>query len=335
MRHGMATLITAVKGESWMSQALMLQPDIHTLHGFFSRELEPALYIQSGDTVVYQTLDAGWGLEKRAAPGAARMKFTRRSPERQEKQFGHALLGPVHIQEAKPGLTLEIQINEIIPGSWGWTSAGGYPSYWNEKLGMAHAKELTLDFELDPKTMTGRSQFGNFKYSVGLMPFMGIMGMPPNEKGQHTTFAPRPCGGNLDCKELTAGSTLYLPIPVDGGLFSTGDGHAAQGDGEVSGPALECPMEKVSLTFHVRDDMPITMPRAKTSTGWLTMGFHEDLDEAMWMALSEMLDLMTELYSISRTEAYAYATLTVDLRVTQIVNTCKGVHAFLPFGALR
>lgn len=132
MRHGMATLITAVKGESWMSQVLMLQPDIHTLHGFFSRELEPALYIKSGDTVVYQTLDAGWGLEKRAAPGAARMKFTRRSPERQEKQFGHALLGPVHIQEAKPGLTLEIQINEIIPGSWGWTSAGGYPSYWNE-----------------------------------------------------------------------------------------------------------------------------------------------------------------------------------------------------------
>ena len=171
------------------------------------------------------------------------MKFTKRKPERQEKQFGHALLGPVHIQGAKPGLTLEIQINEIVP-DLGMDLCRRLSELLNEKLGMAHAKELTLDFELDPKTMTGRSQFGNFKYSVGLKPFMGIMGMPPNEKGQHTTFAPRPYGGNLDCKELTAGSTLYLPIPVDGGLFSTGDGHAAQGDGEVSGPALNAPWRR-------------------------------------------------------------------------------------------
>jgi acetamidase/formamidase len=112
----MATLIMGVKGEIRMSKVHSLKPDIHTLHGFFSKELEPALFIQSGDTVVYQTLDAGWGLEKRAAPGAARTKYTERKPERQEKQFGHALLGPVHIQGAKPGLTLEIQINEVVPG---------------------------------------------------------------------------------------------------------------------------------------------------------------------------------------------------------------------------
>ncbi|KOR89720.1 acetamidase/formamidase family protein [Paenibacillus solani] len=318
-----------------MSTIHMLKPDIHTLHGFFSRELEPALYIQPGDTVIYQTLDAGWGLEKRSAPGQPRTKFTERKAERQEREFGHALMGPVHIHGAKPGGTLEVQINEILPGSWGWTSAGGFPSYWNEKLGMADCEEVLLDFELDTRAMIARSQFGNFKYSVGLKPFMGIMGMPPPEKGQHSTFVPRPYGGNLDCKELTAGSTLYLPISVDGGLFSTGDGHAAQGDGEVSGPALECPMEKVSLTFQVHDDMPLTMPRAKTNTGWITMGLHEDLDEAMWIALSGMLDLMTELYSISRTEAYAYATLVVDLRVTQIVNIVKGVHAYLPFDAMR
>lgn len=313
----------------------MLKPDIHTLHGFFSRELEPALYIQPGDTVIYQTLDAGWGTEKRSAPGQPRTKFTERKAERQERQFGHALMGPVHIHGAKPGDTLEVQINEILPGSWGWTSAGGFPSYWNEKLGMVDSKEVTLDFELDTRTMTAQSEFGNFKYSVGLKPFMGIMGMPPMEKGHHSTFVPRPQGGNLDCKELTTGSTLYLPIPVNGGLFSTGDGHAAQGDGEVSGPALECPMERVSLTFHVRDDMPLSMPRAKTNTGWITMGLHEDLDEAMWIALRGMLDLMTELYPISRTEAYAYASLVVDLRVTQIVNIVKGVHAYLPFEAMR
>jgi len=318
-----------------MSKVHGLKPDIHSLHGFFSKELEPALYIQSGDTVEYQTLDAGWGLAKRSSPGEPRLKFTERLPERQEKQFGHALLGPVHIEGAEPGSTLEIKINEIVPGSWGWTSAGGFPSYWNKRLGMTDVPEVTLDFELDARTMIGRSQFGNFKYGVRLKPFMGIMGMPPKEDGRHSTFVPRPYGGNLDCKELTAGSTLYLPVPVSGGLFSTGDGHAAQGDGEVSGPALECPMEKVSLTFRVLNDMPITMPRAKTCTGWLTMGIHEDLEQAMWIAVNGMLDLMTELYAMSRTEAYAYATLTVDLRITQIVNTAKGVHAFLPFDALR
>ncbi|GAB6931173.1 acetamidase/formamidase family protein [Paenibacillus sp. JCM 10914] len=318
-----------------MAKTHVLTPTSATLHGFFSKDLQPAIHIQSGDTVVFQTLDASWGVVERSAPGAARQKFTERTPERQEERFGHALLGPVHIEGAKPGQTLEVRIDEVIPGSWGWTAAGGFPSYWNEKLGMTEGPELTLDFRLDARTMTGRSQFGNFSYSVGLKPFMGIMGMPPPETGKHTTFIPRPYGGNLDCKELTAGSILYLPIPVEGALFSTGDGHAAQGDGEVSGPALECPMEKVGLTFHVRDDIAMKLPRAKTPSGWLTMGFHEDLDEAMWMALGEMLDLMTELYAISRTEAYAYATMTVDLRITQVVNTVKGVHAFLPFDALR
>jgi len=318
-----------------MSKIHYLKPDSNTLHGFFSKELEPALEINSGDNVIFQTLDAAWGLEKRSALGEARKKFTDLKSDRKTTEFGHALVGPIFIKQAKPGQTLEIKINEIIPGSWGWTSAGGFPSYWNEKMGMADTREVVLDFELDVEKMVGKSQFGNFKYSVGLKPFMGIMGMPPNEKGKHSTFPPRPSGGNMDCKELQAGSTLFLPIPVEGGLFSTGDGHAVQGDGEVSGPALECPMEKVNLTFTVREDIQIKMPRAKTNTGWLTMGFHEDLEEAMWIALREMLDLMSSIYNTSKTEAYAYATMVVDLRITQIVNSVKGVHAFLPFHALR
>ncbi|KKO54872.1 acetamidase/formamidase family protein [Paenibacillus sp. DMB20] len=318
-----------------MSSIHYLKPELDTLHGFFSKDLEPALKIDSGDTVVYQTLDAGWCLENRSAPGLPRRKFTERKEGRECKEFGHALVGPIYINQAKPGQTLEIVINEIVPGTWGWTSAGGFPSYWNKKMELAEEKEVTLDFELDIERMVGRSKFGNFDYSVPLNPFMGIMRMPPTEEGKHTTFIPRAFGGNMDCKELQAGTTLYLPIPVEGGLFSTGDGHAAQGDGEVSGPALECPMDKVSLTFHVRDDMPLTMPRAKTKNGWLTMGFHEDLEEAMWIALNGMLDLMMTTYNISRVEAYAYASLTVDLRITQIVNFSKGVHAFLPFQALR
>lgn len=318
-----------------MSKIYHLEPSADTLHGFFSKDLAPALSIQSGDTVVFKTLDAGWGLEKRPGLGKKRKQFTGLNPERKSDQFGHALVGPIFIEEAKPGQTLEVKINEVIPGSWGWASAGGFPSYWNKKLGLDKEEESLLDFEIDVDKMVATSQFGNFKYSVKVNPFMGIMGMPPDETGQHSTFIPRASGGNIDCKELQAGSTLYLPIPVEGGLFSTGDGHAAQGDGEVSGPALECPMDRVSLSFNVLDNMKINRPRAKTRDGWITMGMHEDLDEAMWQALGDMIELMAELYDIPRTEAYAYASLVVDLRVTQIVNFLKGVHAFLPFDALK
>jgi acetamidase/formamidase len=316
-----------------MTAVHYLKPDGNTLHGFFDRNLAPSLIIESGDTVVYQTLDSAWGIEKRQEPGVKRKKFTGISRERQHDQFGHALVGPIFIRGAKPGSTLEIKINELIPSDYGWTSAGGFPSYWNKALGIHNEKEVTLDFDLDSQKMIGISRFGNFNHSVKLKPFMGIMGMPPNEPGRHSTVVPSPFGGNLDCKELTEGSTLYLPIPVEGGLFSTGDGHAAQGDGEVGGPALECGMEKAALTFTVLDNMPIKMPRAKTQDGWLTMGIHEDLNQAMWAAMNEMLDLMSGLYNISRAEANAYASLAVDLRITQIVNSKKGVHAFLPHDA--
>jgi acetamidase/formamidase len=130
--------------------------------------------------------------------------------------------------------------------------------------------------------MVGTSDKG---HKVALRPFMGVMGMPPDEAGIHSTFPPRFCGGNMDCKELIAGSTLYLPIPIKSGLFSVGDGHAVQGDGEVGVPAIECPMEVVDLTFFVREDVKINMPRAKTPTAWVTMGLHEDINEASIIAL--------------------------------------------------
>ncbi|WP_374018308.1 hypothetical protein ABU162_00360 [Paenibacillus thiaminolyticus] len=163
---------------------------------------------------MFRTLDAGWGLERRTEPGQPRKKVTERKPSRQCPHFGHALVGPVYIGGARPGQTLEMKLHEIVPGSWGWTSAGGFPSYWNEKLGMTGVPEVTLDFALDADRMVGRSQFGNFDYAIGLKPFMGVMGMPPPEPGQHTTFVPRPFGGNIDCKELQAGSALHCPALI-------------------------------------------------------------------------------------------------------------------------
>ena len=308
-----------------------IEPQRATLHGHFSTDLQPALMIKSGDTVVFKTLEAGWWIEppklERVGDGGERRKFDR-DPER---GGGHALCGPVYIEGAEPGMTLQIDIEEVRPGPWGETIAGGWETPVNRRLGVV-GQNTTLIYELDADRMVGRNQLGR---EVKLRPFMGVMGMPPPEKGTHMTPPPRISGGNIDCKELVAGTTLYLPIPIKGGLFSTGDGHALQGDGEVATFAIECPMERVRLTLTVLPDIHITTPRARTSEGWLTLGFDEDLDDAMFMALEGMLQLMMEQHGLSRTEALALASALVDLRVTQIVNGVKGVHAVLPHGTTK
>jgi len=228
-------------------------------------------------------------------------------------------------------MILEIRINEVLPGVWGWTGGGGWANDINKRLGLVE-QGVELIWELDTRSMTGRDQYG---HTLALHPFMGVMGMPPAEPGIHPTFPPRFCGGNIDCKELVAGSTLYLPIAIPLALFSVGDGHALQGDGEVSGVAIECPMERVDLTFHLRDDLHLTTPRATTSSAWITFGFHENLHEASLIALEAMLDLMEQQYQLSRPQALALASLIVDLRVTQIANGTLGVHAVLPYEAMK
>jgi acetamidase/formamidase len=198
--------------------------------------------------------------------------------------------------------------------------------YGIEEHGVVHT------WELNPETMTGRNQHG---HTVRLRPFMGIIGMPPAEPGQHSTIPPRSHGGNLDCKELIAGSRLYLPVPVDDALVSIGDGHAAQGDGEASGTAIECPMERVELTFALREDLTQTTPVAHTPAGWITMGLGSTVDDAAFEALEAMFALLGREYGIGRCDAIALSSVAVDLRVTQIVNQVVGVHAVLAPDAIR
>ncbi len=300
-----------------------IEPERRTLTGIFSRDASPVLSVDPGDTVVYRTLDAGWHL---GGDG------TRFAPHDLLRDNGHAMCGPVEIRGAKPGMTLGVHIGQIRTGTWGWTVAGAWSHPVNERIGVADAPEYKLDWILDPDALTGTSQFGHV---VALRPFLGVMGMPTDEPGILSTSPPRRTGGNLDCKELISGSVLYLPIEVPGGLFCLGDGHAAQGDGEVCVTALECPMERVEITFSLHDDMPIRFPRAKTPTSWLTMGLHDDLNEATYLALEEMIALMQEQFGYGKQEALALASLSVDLRVTQIVNGVRGVHAVLPHGAIR
>ncbi|HEY7357970.1 MAG TPA: acetamidase/formamidase family protein [Ktedonobacterales bacterium] len=306
-----------------------IEPERATLHGAFSREFPPVLTIDSGDSVRFRTLDSGWGLEPPDVSGEPRRKFEPRSKER---DAGHALCGPIALRGAQPGMTLAVQIDAVRTGTWGATYAGGtHRRQMNERLGVAE-REGALIWTLDPDTLSGRDQYGHV---VALRPFMGVMGMPPDAPGMHSTAPPRVCGGNIDCKELVAGSTLYLPILVPGGLFSVGDGHAVQGDGEVSGTAIECPMERVDLTFRLHEHLHLTTPRAQTPVGWITFGFDADLNEATMIALAAMLDLLGEQYQLERLEALALASLVVDLRVTQIVNGVCGVHAVLPPDAIK
>jgi acetamidase/formamidase len=300
-----------------------------TLHGHWSRELPPALAIDAGDTVRFSCLDAMWCDGRPDRPWPWR-RFEPRNPDLDQ---GHALTGPVFVRGARPGMTLEIAIGEIVPDDWGWTWSWPQGERAAE-LGLAGAPHYMQVWDVDPARMLARDGEGR---SFALRPFMGVMGVAPAEAGVHATTPPRVWGGNIDCKELVAGTTLYLPIGVEGALFSVGDGHGLQGDGEVCGTAIECPMTRVDLTFNVID-RPLKAPRTKTADAWITFGFDPDLNRASLMALNGMLDLIMEEFGdggrMDRSKALGLASLAADLRVTQIVNQSQGVHCFLPFDAL-
>ena len=296
-----------------------------TLHGHFCRELEPILIVNSGDSISFSCLNAGWR-------GDDWEPFAERRGDGDELDAGHALIGPVEVRGARAGQTLEVRIGEVRIGAWGVTDAGGWHTPLNERLGVAHGEPAVLEWRLDADGGVGHDQHGR---QVALRPFLGVIGMPPDEPGVHSTAPPRHCGGNIDCKELVAGTTLFLPIPVDGALLSAGDGHAAQGDGEVSQLAIEAPVERVRLTLVVRDDLVLANPIAWTPDAWLTFGFDEDLDEAAAQAVDGMLELMGREHSLERREALALASVVVDLRVTQMVNGVRGIHARLAHDALR
>jgi acetamidase/formamidase len=277
--------------------------DARFLHGHFSRDLEPALEIEPGDSVRISVPNHAWDAEPD-------VKVDSRDPE---IDTGHALAGPIAVRGAKAGQTLAVQIDDVQPGSWGVTYGGeNHEVRWELADGVGRA----LGRELD------------------LAPFLGVMGMPPPEPGVHSTIPPRRFGGNIDCKELVAGTTLYLPIPVDGALFSAGDGHAAQGDGEVSGTAIETPAT-AQLTLDVRDDLPLEWPIARIDGAWLTFGFHEHLGYAARIAADGMVALMGRELGVTGGDALVLASVGVDLHVTQVVNETLGIHAVLRDDAFR
>jgi acetamidase/formamidase len=294
-----------------------LLPARSTLHGHFSTELPPVLEVDPGDTVRARTLRGSWdgaGFERDLTLDA-----------------GHALIGPVYIRGAHPGDALVVEIVKLRPARGGHTFAGDIATPVNDRLALTGTGRHRVEWEIAPDANVATA----LGFEVEVRPFLGVIGMPPGEPGIHSTTPPRTTGGNIDCRELLPGSKLILPVAVEGGLLSFGDGHAAQGDGEVSGTAIECAMDEVELRVSLIRAAGLTTPEAHTAAGFITFGFSPDLNEAMFVALEAMIDRMQSDFDMERAKATALASVGVDLHVTQVVNKVWGVHALLPADRLR
>ncbi len=301
-----------------------LEPAPGTVTQFFSPATPPVLTVDPGDSLVVTTLDARGHL---ARPGRRDYE----APKMFSPRRGHCLAGPIAVRGAEPGVTLAVHLRSLRPAAWGFTEAGAHRTDLNETLGVTGGPTAFLVWDLDPDGPTGSCGVA----STRLAPFLGVIGMPPAEPGEYSTEPPRALGGgNIDCRELIAGSTLYLPVTVPGAMLCVGDGHAAQGDGEVSGTAIECGMT-TEFTLSLVTDPALPSIHATTPAGKITFGLSPNLNEAMTTALDAMITWMTQLLTVDRPTALALASVAVSLRVTQVVNDTWGVHALLPDGALR
>ena len=296
-----------------------LEPTPETVVEVFSRTAAPVLTVEPGDRLVVRSLDASGYLSRQEAPGD-------RPPTMFSPSRGHCLTGPVEVRGAEPGTFLSVRLEALTPDPWGWTVAAAVDNPLNRRLGVTGAGPSWLLWDLDVAAGTATEQHG---FRRALAPFLGVLGVAPAEAGEHSTIPPRTrSGGNIDCRDLVAGSTLHLPVLVPGALLSLGDGHAAQGDGEVCGTAIECGMT-TELVVDVAQRRPVPGIHAETPDALLTFGFSPDLNEATGDALDAMLTWLQHLHDLDRPTALALASSCVDLRITQVVNQTWGVHAVL------
>jgi acetamidase/formamidase len=300
-----------------------------TVHwGYFDAGLAPLLTVEPGDTVTISTV-SGSAEAMPKPPFAIPPALTAIHATKSPKLPGHICTGPVRVNGARAGQVLEVRIKAIdLHYDWGFTYSAPLKGALPDDFHETHLMHIPLDRE----RMTGRLPWG---LELPLRPFFGVMAVaPPAAWGALSTLPPRRNGGNLDNKELVAGATLYLPIHVDGALFSVGDGHGVQGDGEVCVTAIETGLVG-TFELHVRDDMRLTWPMAETPTHVMTMAFDPDLDQCVVIALRDMIDLIVARTGIAKAEAYALCSLAADLRITQVVNGNKGVHVMLEKNLLQ
>ncbi len=299
------------------------RPD-HCHWGFFDAALKPLLTIDSGDTVTVDCVSGGRDILP-ADPAFEILADHRAIHDALTPRLGaHILTGPIAVETAQPGDVLQIDILAIeCRQNWGYTRIRPLAGTLPEDFPITKIWHSGIDRQRGIATLPWGAE-------IELAPFFGVMGVaPPPVYGAVTSIVPREFGGNMDLKELVAGTMLYLPVWAPGALFSVGDGHGVQGDGEVCVTALETAL---SGTFRLtlRKDLLFDLPRAETPSHHITMAFNDDLDDAAKDALRAMIDLIGEKMGLAREDAYMFASLAVDLRVTQLVDGNKGIHAMLP-----
>ena len=294
-----------------------------TVHwGYFDAKLRPLLSVASGDTVTISTV-SGMASQMPAPPLVVPKALAAIQQSVPQKLPGHICTGPVAVRGARAGQVLEVRIKAIeLHYDWGYNVirplVGALPDDFHDTT--------LIHIPLDRQKNVGKLPWG---LDLPLAPFFGVMAVaPPPAWGMVSTLPPRRNGGNLDNKELVAGTTLYLPIHVDEALFSVGDGHGAQGDGEVCITAIETGLIG-TFELHVRGDMSLEWPLAETPTHMITMAFDPDLDDCVVIALRQMIDLVARRAGITREQAYTLCSLAADLRVTQVVNGNKGIHVMM------
>lgn len=335
----LATLVTAVQVGHAMPAAaqtthrLPLTPE-NIRWGYFDATVPPAVRVRSGDRVYFENLLAR-GLERLRLAGFDESRFlpSMLGVERSvtERVGAHPLNGPIYVEGAEPGDVLEVRLADIgflTPyGVSGHLPAGG-------TLPDEFPSGALRRFEIDTIAGTATMQ-GAPGVVIPVRPFFGTIGVaPPVLSGREDSHAPGYYVGNLDNRELVEGTTLYLPVHVAGGLLSIGDGHAAQGDGEVGGTAIETSLYgTIEIVLH--KDRTLAWPRAETPTHYISMGLDPDLDEAARMATSEMVDFLVAEKGMTRSDAYILCSVALDLRVTQLVDGTKGVHGMLAKSLFR
>ena len=325
----LATTLRAQQPAGSTGTVYQLKPTPKTVTwGYYDPKTPPVLRIKSGDTVEIQTLLASNPERFESAHiGPDQIEQSMRDIFSEVKEKGpgaHILTGPIYIDGAEPGDVLEVRIQKIqlaIPYALNAFMPGR--GFLPDDYPYAKTKVIPLD----AKRMVAHFADG---IEIPLHPFFGSMGIaPPDVTGRISSNPPWIHAGNIDNKDLVAGTTLYIPVHARGALFEAGDGHAGQGDGEVDVTALETSLIG-TFQFVVRKDMHLRWPEAETPTHYITMGMNPDLTEATKIAVREMIDFLVREKHLNRDDAYMLASVAADLHVTQVVDGNNGVHMMLP-----
>lgn len=284
---------------------------------------DSVLHVNSGDSVEVSTLGNWGGL---VTPDTDLEGFARIKEQFPNALGPHSITGPIYVREAEPGDSLIIELLEIVPETTGYNMVVPSPRGRGVLRDRFPAGRIT-HFKLDRDSLTTRL---NDQIAIPLRPFLGVLGVAPPGSDPISTVEPGIFGGNIDLSELVAGTTLELPVFHDGAGFYCGDGHAAQGDGEINQMAIETGMERVRIRLSVKKDSGLLAPRAESEDHWFTLGFGNSLECAAQQAVEMMVDFLSEHYELSPDDAYTLCSISGNLRVTQMVNGVVGMHMKMP-----